>query len=69
MKAYRKVAAKWHPDNYNGEEKKMAEKKFIDIAAAKEVLTDPGMYHKAIWDILLNVTLSEICICRSQKVT
>lgn len=41
VKAYRKLAQKWHPDGYNGEEKKMAEKKFIDIAAAKEVLTDP----------------------------
>lgn len=34
----------WHPDNFqNEEEKKKAEKKFIDIAAAKEVLSDPGM--------------------------
>lgn len=40
----RKAAQKWHPDNFRGEEKKMAEKKFIDIAAAKEVLTDPGNY-------------------------
>lgn len=34
---------KWHPDNFatNESEKKIAEKKFIDIAAAKEVLTDP----------------------------
>ncbi|XP_063634126.1 dnaJ homolog subfamily C member 3 [Cydia splendana] len=40
-KAYRKAAQKWHPDNYQGDEKKVAEKKFIDIAAAKEVLTDP----------------------------
>lgn len=33
----------WHPDNFQDEEeKKKAEKKFIDIAAAKEVLTDPG---------------------------
>uniref|UniRef100_A0A1A9WRY1 J domain-containing protein n=1 Tax=Glossina brevipalpis TaxID=37001 RepID=A0A1A9WRY1_9MUSC len=40
-KAYRKAAQKWHPDNFQGEEKKVAEKKFIDIAAAKEVLTDP----------------------------
>lgn len=41
-KAYRKAAQKWHPDNYPDEdEKKLAEKKFIDIAAAKEVLTDP----------------------------
>lgn len=35
-----------HPDNFssnnhNESEKKLAEKKFIDIAAAKEVLTDP----------------------------
>lgn len=42
LKAYRKLAQKWHPDNYQGDSKKEAEKKFIDIAAAKEVLTDPG---------------------------
>ncbi|XP_008548000.1 dnaJ homolog subfamily C member 3 [Microplitis demolitor] len=42
VKAYRKAAQTWHPDNFqDGEEKKRAEKKFIDIAAAKEVLTDP----------------------------
>nr|XP_031830911.1 dnaJ homolog subfamily C member 3 [Nomia melanderi] len=41
IKAYRKAAQKWHPDNFQeGEEKKRAEKRFIDIAAAKEVLTD-----------------------------
>ncbi|OAD55922.1 DnaJ like protein subfamily C member 3 [Eufriesea mexicana] len=41
IKAYRKAAQKWHPDNFQeGDEKKRAEKKFIDIAAAKEVLTD-----------------------------
>lgn len=41
---FRKMAQKWHPDNFqlNESEKKIAEKKFIDIAAAKEVLTDPG---------------------------
>uniref|UniRef100_A0A8R1E0Y3 J domain-containing protein n=1 Tax=Caenorhabditis japonica TaxID=281687 RepID=A0A8R1E0Y3_CAEJA len=40
-KAYRKAAQKWHPDNFsNPGEKKRAEKKFIDIASAKEVLTD-----------------------------
>lgn len=39
---YRKAAQQWHPDNFRGDEKKLAEKKFIDIAAAKEVLTDPG---------------------------
>lgn len=39
IKAYRKMAQKWHPDNYQLDEKmkKIAEKKFIDIAAAKEV--------------------------------
>lgn len=42
LKAYRKLAVKWHPDNYKGEDKKNAEKKFIDVAAAKEVLSDPG---------------------------
>lgn len=42
VKAYRKAAQKWHPDNFpDPDEKKVAEKKFIDIAAAKEVLTDP----------------------------
>lgn len=41
VKAYRKMAQKWHPDAYQGDQKKFAEKKFIDIAAAKEVLTDP----------------------------
>lgn len=43
IKAYRKMAQKWHPDNFatNESERKIAEKKFIDIAAAKEVLTDP----------------------------
>ncbi|CAL8114182.1 unnamed protein product [Orchesella dallaii] len=41
IKAYRKAAQKWHPDNFQGDEKKQAEAKFIDIAAAKEVLTDP----------------------------
>lgn len=40
VKAYRKLAQKWHPDNYQNDEsmKKTAEKKFIDIAAAKEVI-------------------------------
>ncbi|UJR27693.1 hypothetical protein I4U23_008971 [Adineta vaga] len=40
LRAYRKSAIKWHPDKYEGEDKKKAEKMFIDIAAAKEVLTD-----------------------------
>ena len=46
MKAYRKLASKWHPDQYQGEEKKQAEKMFIDIASAKEVLTDPEKRQK-----------------------
>lgn len=44
LKAYRKLAQKWHPDNFQGDEKAKAQNKFIDIAAAKEVLTDPGIY-------------------------
>jgi DnaJ-class molecular chaperone len=44
IRAYRKLAAQWHPDQYDGDDKKHAEKMFIDIAAAKEVLTDPGMF-------------------------
>lgn len=40
-KAYRKLAMEFHPDKFTDEEeKKEAEKKFIDIAAAKEVLSD-----------------------------
>jgi len=45
-KAYRKLAMQWHPDLFQGEEKKAAEKKFIDIASAKEVLTDPEKRQK-----------------------
>lgn len=47
IKAYRKLAQKWHPDNFQDEEeKKKAEKKFMDIAAAKEVLSDEEMRRK-----------------------
>ncbi|XP_054887410.1 dnaJ homolog subfamily C member 3a isoform X1 [Poeciliopsis prolifica] len=47
IRAYRKLAQQWHPDNFQDpEEKKKAEKKFIDIAQAKEVLTDPEMRTK-----------------------
>ena len=43
MQAYKKLAMQWHPDKFQSEEdKKVAEKKFMDIAAAKEVLTDEG---------------------------
>ena len=42
IKAYRKLAHKYHPDKYDEKsEKEKAQKTFIDIAAAKEVLTDP----------------------------
>ncbi|CAD5229459.1 unnamed protein product [Bursaphelenchus okinawaensis] len=41
-KAYRKLAHKWHPDNFQDDaEKKKAQEKFINIAEAKDVLTDP----------------------------
>ena len=53
MKAYRKLAMEWHPDKYDGEDKKHAEKVFMDIAAAKEVLTDPGTYFL--------ISLGELC--------
>ncbi|XP_062239685.1 dnaJ homolog subfamily C member 3b [Platichthys flesus] len=47
IKAYRKLAQQWHPDNFQLEtEKKEAEKRFIEIASAKEVLTDPEMRQK-----------------------
>ena len=37
-KAYRALAQQWHPDKFSGEEEKAAaEKKFMDIASAKEV--------------------------------
>jgi len=39
---FRKAAQQWHPDNFQGEAKKNAEKRFIEIASAKEVLTNPG---------------------------
>ena len=42
LKAYRKLAVQWHPDKYDGDDKKKAEKMFLDIASAKEVLTNPG---------------------------
>ena len=38
LQAYRKLALEWHPDKFEGEDqKKVAEAKFMDIAAAKEV--------------------------------
>ncbi|UYV75210.1 DNAJC3 [Cordylochernes scorpioides] len=46
LRAYRKLAQKWHPDNFRGDEKQSAQNKFIDIAAAKEVLSDPEKRQK-----------------------
>lgn len=44
VQAYKKLAMQWHPDKFQAEEdKKAAEKKFMDIAAAKEVLMDAGI--------------------------
>jgi DnaJ family protein C protein 3 len=41
-RAYRKLAAKWHPDRHqDAAAKKVAQAKFMDIADAKAVLTDP----------------------------
>ncbi|TNN20509.1 DnaJ subfamily C member 3 isoform 1, partial [Schistosoma japonicum] len=40
LKAYRKMAAEYHPDKFQGEERTQAEKRFVEISAAKEVLTD-----------------------------
>ncbi|VDQ00501.1 unnamed protein product [Trichobilharzia regenti] len=43
-KAYRKLAAEYHPDRFQGEERVQAEKRFVEISAAKEVLTDNGKF-------------------------
>ena len=45
----------WHPDKFSTEEeKKVAEKKFMDIAAAKEALSDDGA---------LRVGRARVCVC------
>lgn len=41
-KAYRKAALRWHPDKVKDADRTQAEKKFIEIAWAYEVLSDPG---------------------------
>lgn len=41
-KAFRKAALKWHPDKVPEEQKAKAEKKFVAIAWAYEVLSDPS---------------------------
>lgn len=37
-KAYKKLVVKWHPDRYKGTDKQQAEKKFIEIQQAYELL-------------------------------
>ncbi|KAF6768628.1 hypothetical protein AHF37_07083 [Paragonimus kellicotti] len=44
--AYRKLARKWHPDRYEGDDKKKAEEEFRKLGAAKEVLTNDEMRAK-----------------------
>eukprot|EP01134_Creolimax_fragrantissima_P003507 CFRG3507T1 len=46
LKAYRKLALEFHPDKFEGEdevEREAHKKRFMDIADAKEVLSDPEM--------------------------
>jgi DnaJ family protein C protein 3 len=46
-KAYRAAALEWHPDKHIGEEeKKLAEKKFQEVAEAHEVLSDKELRRK-----------------------
>ncbi|KNC47670.1 prkri protein [Thecamonas trahens ATCC 50062] len=48
-RAYRKLARQWHPDKWKTpEDKAKAEEMFKDIAAGKEILSDPQK--KAIYD-------------------
>ena len=39
-KAYQKLAVKWHPDK-NQDKKRFAQKRFVEISQAYEVLSDP----------------------------
>jgi len=63
MRAYRKLAAQWHPDQYTGNDKEKAEKMFIDIAAAKEVLTDPGLLFTVKLVALLQNIVTSVRLC------
>ncbi|XP_033761101.1 dnaJ homolog subfamily C member 3-like isoform X2 [Pecten maximus] len=40
MQAYKTFAMVWHPDKFKGDNKKKAEKMFLDITAARDVLSD-----------------------------
>ncbi|XP_060082681.1 dnaJ homolog subfamily C member 3-like isoform X2 [Ylistrum balloti] len=48
LKAYKTFAMVWHPDRYKGDDKVKAQKMFIDITAAKDVLTDRNK--RAVFD-------------------
>ncbi|KAG9510240.1 DnaJ-like subfamily C member 3 [Fragariocoptes setiger] len=63
-KAYRKLAAKWHPDRHHDKEaKKIAQAKFMDIADAKAVLTDPEK--RQLYDRELRQLVKEVnCVGR-----
>ena len=53
----------WHPDKFQEEEdKKKAEKKFMDIAAAKEVLTDEGGFIQIIHTFLSTDYMTTLCL-------
>lgn len=61
MRSYRKLAVQWHPDHYEGDDKKKAEKMFIDIAAAKEVLSDPGRKIYLASNFVLKLSKGRFC--------
>lgn len=65
LKSYRKLAVKWHPDQYKGDDKKKAEKMFIDVAAAKEVLTDPGKLNSLVCTVCSFLRSFERFVCYS----
>lgn len=65
LKSYRKLAVKWHPDQYKGDDKKKAEKMFIDVAAAKEVLTDPGKLNSLVCTVCSSLRSFERFVCYS----
>jgi curved DNA-binding protein len=45
-KAYRRLALKWHPDTYKGEQPEQAEETYLHISEAYEVLSDPDKREK-----------------------
>ena len=42
-KAYRAAALRWHPDKHPESSRAEAEKKFVEISAAHEVLSDENL--------------------------